>query len=90
MQGVERCQSKQPKATKMHNKICKGVCMERVSSMNGEVVWWDTPGPGVSHVADDPPNSAHRHPNKETRTKREYGRQSGLVVTIGTPTVSLA
>ena len=68
MQGVERCQSKQPKTTKIHNKICKGVCMERVSSMNGQVVYlsWDTPGPGVSYVADNPPNSAHRHPNKET------------------------
>ena len=51
--------------------------MERVSSMNGEGVYL---GPGVSHVADDPLNSAHRHPNKET-TKREYGRQSGRVVT---------
>jgi hypothetical protein len=83
MQGFERCQSKQPKATKIHNKIYKCVCMERVSSMNGEVVYlsWDTPGPGVSHGADDPPNSAHQHPNKETRTKREYGRQSGRVVT---------
>ena len=55
------------KATKNHNTIYKGVCMERVSSMNGEVVYlsWETPGPGVSHVADDPPNSAHQHPNKE-------------------------
>jgi hypothetical protein len=72
------------KATKIHKKICKGVCMERVSSMNGEEVYlsWETPGPGVSHVADDPPNSAHRHPNNETRTKREYGRQSGRVVTV--------
>jgi hypothetical protein len=54
--------------------------------MNVEEVYlsWDTPGPGVSHVADDPPNSAHRHPNKETRTKREYGRQSGRVVTVTT------
>ena len=78
MQDVERCQSKQlkKKPTKKHNKIYKGVCMERVSSMNAEVVYlsWDTPAPGVSHVADDPSNSAHRHPNKETRTKREYGR----------------
>jgi hypothetical protein len=69
--------------TKKHNKFHKGVCMERDSSMNGEVVYlsWETPGPGVSHVADDPPNCAHRHPNKGTRTKREYGRQSGRVVT---------
>ena len=51
--------------------------------MNGEVVYlsWETPVPGVSHVADDPPNSAHQHPNKETK-KREYGRQSGRVVTF--------
>jgi hypothetical protein len=72
-----------PKTTKKHNKIYKGVCMERVSSMNVEEVYlsWDTPGPGISHVADDPPNSAHRYPNQETRTKREYGRQSGRVIT---------
>ena len=40
--------------------------------MNVEEVYlsWETPGPGVSHEADDPPNSAHRHPNKETRTER--------------------
>ena len=39
--------------------------------MNVEEVYlsWDTPGPGVSHVADDPPNSAHRHPNKENMSK---------------------
>ena len=51
--------------------------------MNVEEVYlsWETPGPGVSHEADDPLNSAHRHPNKETRTKTEYGRQSGRVVT---------
>jgi hypothetical protein len=69
--------------TKKHNRVYKGVCMERVYSMNGEVVYlsWETPGPGVSHEADDPPNSAHQHPNKET-TKREYGRQSGRVVTV--------
>ena len=60
------------------------VCMERVSSMNVEEVYlsWETTGPGVSHEADDPLNSAHRHPNKETRTKTEYGRQSGRVVTF--------
>ena len=69
MQGDERCQSKQtnkrpPRTT---TQSTEGVCMERVSSMNGEVVYlsWETPGPGVSHVADDPPNSAHQHPNKE-------------------------
>lgn len=73
------------KATKNHNTIYKGVCIERVSSLNVEEVYlsWETPGPGVSHEADDPPNSAHWHPNKETRTKTEYGRQSGRVVTIG-------
>ena len=47
MQGVERCQSKQQKATKNHNTIYKCVCMERVYPMNGEVVYlsWETPGP---------------------------------------------
>jgi hypothetical protein len=40
------------------------------------------PGPGVSYVADDPPGSAHLHPNKEYKSKeKEFGRQSGRVVT---------
>ena len=64
--------------------------MERVSSMNVEEGYlsWETPGPGVSHEADDPLNSAHRRPNKETRTKTEYGRQSGRVVTAATRLLS--
>ena len=39
--------------------------------------------PGVSHFADEPPGSAHHHPNKENKSKeKEYGRQSGRVVTL--------
>ena len=36
----------------------------------------------VSHVADDPPGSAHRHPNKENKSEEKYSRQSGRVVTL--------
>ena len=40
----------------------------------------------VSHFADDPPGSAHRHHIKENKSKeKEFGRQSGRVVTILTP-----
>jgi hypothetical protein len=40
------------------------------------------PSPGVSHFADDPPSSTHQPSIKENKSKeKEFGRQSGRVVT---------
>ena len=39
----------------------------------------------MSHVTADPPGSAPWHPNKENESKeKEYGRQSGRVITTCT------
>ena len=70
-------QAKHPQ--KCHNQTLT-MCLHGESLLNewGKGVFI----PGVSHFADDPPSSAHRHPNKENKSKeKEFGRQSGRVVT---------
>ena len=72
MREVKRCQSKptkRPQKMPQPNSISVSVWIES-QRMGKRCIHPGThPSPGVSHFADNPPGSAHRHPIKENKSK---------------------
>lgn len=80
MRGVEV--PKHMNTKKLQNATKNSVYMESVSSTYGGKVY---PSLGVSHFADDPSSTAHRHRIKENKGRgKEFSRQSQRVVTMCT------